>query len=75
MKKRWSVLALLATCSARSLRAPRVAEPTRDDERLRYFGGISFAGATACSVTHGLVVPLDVSKRAAPPLLHSIAAC
>ena len=65
------VCALLARCAARSVVADvRPAESRqrgrpmqfRLSEPQRYFGGIGLAGATACSATHSLVVPLDVIK-------------
>jgi hypothetical protein len=36
--------------------------PLLDEQKARYFGRISIAGAISCSVTHSLVVPLDVIK-------------
>ena len=68
----WALLgsALLARCAARSIADAHPAETRqrgsplqlRLSEPQRYFGGIGIAGATACSITHSLVVPLDVIK-------------
>lgn len=63
----------LTSAGALSGRAPAVAERSRrrasgggGSSRWcgsgSYFGGISAAGAAACSLTHSLVVPLDVIK-------------
>jgi len=51
-------VSLLLQCTAAS--AP--PETRRRTERLRYFSGVSIAGATACSISHSMVVPIDVIK-------------
>ena len=40
-------------------RKPKVTTAT---SRASYYGGVSLAGATACSLTHCVVIPLDVIK-------------
>jgi len=42
----------------RSSSTPRVAA----SDAVRYFGSVSIAGATACSIAHSMVVPIDVIK-------------
>ena len=39
----------------------------------RYFGGVSLAGATACSLTHSIVIPLDVIKTRMQTDAHAAA--
>jgi solute carrier family 25 phosphate transporter 3 len=63
-------VAALTVVDARAFQPSRVADASaaKDEARSRqrhrrnYFAGVSLAGATACSVTHCMVVPLDVVK-------------